>query len=432
MNVVDEKVVDGLTLSTVTTKRGITINALHVKKFDPEIQAALGASLSRDPSGLRERIKKVLGDDVMKKRIMDVFFKKYGHNSIGDMGFMIMSIEGLSMKGAVNVVEHQLFNGQEASTRYINFEDMGFLPVSEDVDQFSQKCFGLYQRLKANLLTHFVSQGMEEKAAEPKAFDIAGAFLPISARTNVYWVGSIRTYIDKIRELTSLDQEDQEIGMAMEAVLDHVCPNSVRRVDADSLRDQLNQERNILTREKGLVKAGVSLSAFNLNGFKEFMSYSKSNILSSKALSVFGNINVFSDIDFRSARDIHRHRIFPVNKILSYESCGVEEFYLNEIPDDGLREEISREVRAIIQEAEVLDGGEYGMPMAVKFSYAMSGPLNGWLYFLHLRSGKTVHPTVISFAHKVASVLERELGLTGLCRSEAVDYAARSEDANKV
>ena len=73
-------------LITQVTIRGIEIKALYIPKLDPETQAALGATLSRDPGSIESRLKRILGCPETKERIMEVYFKRYGHNSIGDMG----------------------------------------------------------------------------------------------------------------------------------------------------------------------------------------------------------------------------------------------------------------------------------------------------------------------------------------------------------
>jgi len=116
-----------VTLVETTTERNIKVIGAYMPTFPPELQAALGATLSRDPGSIKDRLRKLLGNETTQKRIMDVFFKKYGHNSIGDMGEFMISIEGLSMMGALKAIESPLFNGQEASTRYIDFETMGFV-----------------------------------------------------------------------------------------------------------------------------------------------------------------------------------------------------------------------------------------------------------------------------------------------------------------
>jgi hypothetical protein len=92
-------------------------------------------------------------------------------------------------------------------------------------------------------------------------------------------------------------------------------------------------------------------------------------------LGVFGKINFYGDLDFRSARDIHRHRAFRTNTVLEFKEKGIEEFYLNEIPKE-FRNETKKELKEIIKKAKKIKNGEYAFPMAVKISYVMSGDLN--------------------------------------------------------
>ena len=240
-NTIKTEKIGPLKVVTKITQRNIKITAVYVEEINPETQATIGATLSRDPGSIESRLEKIFGNKKISQRVLDVYFKKYGHNSIGDMGTVMFSIERLSMLGAFNLVEHTLFNGQEASTRYLNFGEMGFLPINSEIDKYSEEAFEKYRYILDFLKNKFIQEGMEEKVAEPKAFDIAGAFLPISARTNVYWYGSIRSTIEKIRELRSGNDEDREVGFAMFEVFQKVCPNSMR----DTGEDYLSLKNNL-------------------------------------------------------------------------------------------------------------------------------------------------------------------------------------------
>ncbi len=417
-----------LEIISLTTKREIKVNGIYFKEFEPELQAALGATLSRNPSSAKNRLDKILNNPIIKDRIMNTYFKKYGHNSVGDMGFFIFSIERISMKGAFHLLENQLFNGQEASTRYLDFSEMGFLPVNSEVNKLSKKLFKIYSNLEKDLKKYFIEkENMMEKEAEPRAFDIAGAFLPLSARTNVFWVGSIRTYITQIRKLMSLGEEEKEVGKAMEIIADEICPNSIEKVGFDYLKKEIKEEKRILKKIYSN-KNFLSFKAFNLKGFKEII---KGKITNNNALGIFGNITYTGDFDFRSARDIHRHRAFRVNTVVDFKAKGVEEFYLNEIPKE-LRPKIKKEISEIIKEAKKLENGFYGMPMAVKFPYIISGDLPAWLYFLNLRTGPKVHPTVLELTKKIGSEFEKKLQKKGLYQKNKTEYSIRSGDKNKI
>ena len=417
-------------LVSIKTKRNIKIFGAYFSDFEPELQSALGATLSRDPSSIKERLEKIIKNEKIKDRIMDVYFKKYGHNSIGDMGFYIFSVEGLSMKGAFHLLENQLFNGQEASTRYLDFSKMGYLPVNSEIDKYSEKMFKIYTKLEKDLQKYFVqSENLDPKEAEPKAFDIAGAFLPISARTNVFWVGSIRTYIGQIRKLNSLGEEEKEIGEAMEKIAEIITPHSIRKVGFDYLKEEIEFQQKLIKKEyRKNKKEIISFSAFDLKNFKSEI---KGKIKNVNALSYFGNINYFDELDFRSARDIHRHRSFRLNTVVDFKAGKIEEFYLNQIPKE-FRKEFEKELKEMIKKLKKIEFGYYALPMAIKFPYTISGDLLAWLYFLNLRSGNKVHPTVISMVKKVGEKIEKKLGLKNIYQRNETDYSLRKNDKNKV
>jgi len=58
---------------------------------------------------------------------MSKFYVGYGHKSIGDCGSITLFIEGVSMLGAKAIQDTKLYNGQEASTRYIDFSKQPIL-----------------------------------------------------------------------------------------------------------------------------------------------------------------------------------------------------------------------------------------------------------------------------------------------------------------
>ncbi len=424
-----EKIKD-LRVASLKTKKGININGIYVPNFEPELQAALGATLSRDPSSAKERLKNILNNPKIKNRIMDVYFKNYGHNSIGDMGFLIFSIEGSSMLGGFSCLENRLFNGQEASTRYIDFEKSGFVPIGKEVDALSKKCFNLYKKIKTEILKKLISEGVKEKEAEPQAFDIAGAFLPISARTNIFWVGSIRTYIDQTRKLKSMDGEFKEIGEGMENILKNICPNSVKNIDLEKNKKELEKNKIFLEKNfKNLFPNKEKVTNWESFNLKLFLKNKKNIEIKSKSL--YGNVSSGFSFDFRSIRDIHRHRAFSLNTIASFKPQGVEKFYLEKLPEN-LKKEVEKEVNEIIKKAKKIKNGHYAMPMAIKFKYLMMGNLDAWLYFLYLRSGAKVHPTVISIVQKIGKEFEKKLSLKNLYQRGSADYEKRSKDANKI
>ena len=85
----------------------------------PEDLAMLQALYSRSPASVVTHL------DKLKKsgsgNFMSQYYVGYGHASIGDCGATTVFIEQVSMLVAKAVQDNSLYNGQEASTRYLDF-----------------------------------------------------------------------------------------------------------------------------------------------------------------------------------------------------------------------------------------------------------------------------------------------------------------------
>lgn len=146
---------------------------------NPEVCAALGAQQSRSPASLVSRAGNLT--EPALKRIIGKYFKKYGHNSVGEMGTLFLSIEGISMIAALRVIDTPLFRGQEASTRYMSFKDPSYsfpelLRSNREAHEVVRENSALYNEVFGILFNEYIQEGMEEKDARPRAFDVAGAF----------------------------------------------------------------------------------------------------------------------------------------------------------------------------------------------------------------------------------------------------------------
>jgi thymidylate synthase ThyX len=87
--------------------------------FPPEDIAMLQALYSRDPRTVRTHLDRVR--EAGPGKFMEKFYVGYGHKSIGDCGSTTLFIEGVSMLGAKAIQDWPLYNGQESSTRYLDF-----------------------------------------------------------------------------------------------------------------------------------------------------------------------------------------------------------------------------------------------------------------------------------------------------------------------
>src|SRR3989338_7034678 len=91
----------------------------------PEDLAMLQALYSRSGASVMEHLEKVKAAGSGK--FMESYYIGYGHESIGDCGSTTIFIEGVSMFAAKAIQDNRLYNGQEASTRYIDFSRQPFV-----------------------------------------------------------------------------------------------------------------------------------------------------------------------------------------------------------------------------------------------------------------------------------------------------------------
>jgi thymidylate synthase ThyX len=116
-----------------TSPSGINIFILDTdSRINAEAEAMLQALHSRSTGGLLEHLK------VLEKKgaanFMSQFYVGYGHKSIGDCGSITIFVEGCSMLAAKAIQDSKLYNGQEASTRYIDFSQQPMInPLGSEI-----------------------------------------------------------------------------------------------------------------------------------------------------------------------------------------------------------------------------------------------------------------------------------------------------------
>src|SRR5215208_5280524 len=85
----------------------------------PEIQAYAMAKYSRSAQSMRESIAEL--STQRAEQFLNTFYFQYGHRSIADLAHLAVAVENVSIMAAVRVVDEQLWDGQERSTRYQDF-----------------------------------------------------------------------------------------------------------------------------------------------------------------------------------------------------------------------------------------------------------------------------------------------------------------------
>lgn len=427
-------------------------SSLISTSVNPEMIAAIGASLSRDPATLEERVDRISASEDVAERIMSRFFRDYGHNSVGEMGTLNFSFEEVSMFAALMSICFPTFRGQEASTRYIKWDGEilrnAILPTPLKNNPKAEKsieiCFKLYEKVRDDLIKHYVeNESMSEKQALPRALDVAGAFLPVATKTSVFVTASIRDLIEHSKKLaTSESSEVEYVGKFLLSLVDKECPNSVKDVDDEEIirRKTVRNSLSDATKKNYENEFRVDLSKFNKEAFVEVLDLMVASryFFEENFVGHLGTITVHGTIDFRSMRDVWRHRPFLKRFNLNHK-LGMAEWYLDELPPE-LRIETEEKIKEIEKYAgELAAEGvrecdlAYILPMGFKIHISMTGSANHWMYFLYLRSGVKVHPTVRHFVFDVANGIADELGIPVehllSSMSKYSDYGQRSKDA---
>lgn len=133
------------------------------------------------------------------------------------------------------------------------------------------------------------------------------------------------------------------------------------------------------------------------------------------------SLSVYGTLDFGSFRDLQRHRGGYVGLPIVTGDWGFHRWYIDNLPP-SLREaavnlvfDLLRVYYEKLNDAESLGSTvyskirlQYMLPMGMIVPVDMRFPLRQLVYFVELRSGQTVHPTLRKFAQSCAEVLEYE------------------------
>lgn len=398
----------------------------------PEAGAMLGALYSRSPASVRKHLADI--SERGPEKFMSTYYVKYGHKSIGDMGTAYAFIENVSLLAAKAVQDFPLYNGQECSTRYIDYSTSEFIDPSG-----SARSQAMLERLRAfylRILTEMIpvlkernpiQEGKKvedyEKAIKALAFDIARAFLPGGASTSLVWSGEIRQFGDRLPVLRNHPlKEVCDIGEALEKGLINAYPSS------------FSGKRYGAT-EQYLKEMGAQHAYFDPLTFPEFEAYDSG--LDRRELSQFmdalvmrpmktelpyairdaGTMKFEYLMDFGSYRDNQRHRALAIRMPLLTTRFGFEQWYLNQLTDE-LRSDAQSFLTSYLEDLALLgltpEEEQYLVPIGYRVPVREIGDLRALCYFVELRVDSTVHATMRSRAKQVAETLLQILGDSGL------------------
>ncbi|WP_020374757.1 FAD-dependent thymidylate synthase [Sulfobacillus thermosulfidooxidans] len=182
-----------------------------VTNVPPEVLAYGMAKYSRSNRSLADNLKDLTEDKAAK--FLKTFYFDYGHASIADLAHVAIAIEDISLLAAMEIVDEPLWDGQERSTRYQNFDSSDYYrpeTAPSSYDTATHKLWALYhqmQELGTSLLTEQYPRpsDMPEKTyariIHARALDIARYCLPLNTLTSLGQITSARVLEQQIRRL---------------------------------------------------------------------------------------------------------------------------------------------------------------------------------------------------------------------------------------
>jgi thymidylate synthase ThyX len=199
----------------------------------PEIQAYALAKYSRSNQGMLETIQEL--SQQKAEQFLNTFYFQYGHRSIADLAHLVFGLEQISILAAIDVVDEQVWDGQERSTRYQPFRKTGWYlppdiadtPAARVFETTCNSLFSTYQALTSALLEHLqdavprpddMDDGLYKRTLRARAFDVARSLLPMATHTSVGQIVSARVLERQIARLLGAEYaEVRAIGAELKS-----------------------------------------------------------------------------------------------------------------------------------------------------------------------------------------------------------------------
>lgn len=426
---------------------------------DAEVCAMMQAMYSRSNTRIKVRLNELDVDGEEKaKQSLSSYYLGYGHASINDCGFTTIFVEGVSNIVAKAIEDTQLFNGQESSTRYLDYSNQSIIdpynkPESKEIIEGWLQLYLKYQPMVVEGLMIRYPQGegedtgVYERAIKARSFDIMRGFLPSGVTTQLSWTTSLRHARDRIRFLKYHPCEEvRDVIKAIHSALLEKYPNSFKATDIDidtgseeykfysfwqnhyidfghdSIKEILT-ENQFLWRQEGVDSVDpymIKMVAERSENCKHIPT----------AYDDLGTFKFLTYLDFGSFRDLQRHRRgwCPIPVVKDY-GFGINKWYIDEVmeclsEDDFIN--FKHEIEDLlndIKELEYFSGFSYnkfshqylfpmGINLIVNFSYSFSQ----CIYVSELRSQPTVHETLRPLAQFIGNSINEFFGYETICR----------------
>jgi hypothetical protein len=357
----------------------------------------------------------------------------YNHKSVGQLGSTTIWLEGVSQLAAKAIENHPLFNGQESSTRYIDFTNQPMVYNHACITEWQERWRALY--IKALPLTvdmlkqqfpfetnkghyHYKTSVKEqdiqkittwENTIKARAFDICRGLLPAGVTTNVAFTGTFDIINDHFGEMLYHPCEE------MQDIANQVLDNLAAKYEYAAIPKQKLLERfsYINNDNKHTVSEDFfyQSSDYNSKDFNKLYCLNDGlKFLNLKNRSKFSKIpnneskpllqRYVGLLDFGAFRDIHRHRNGTIAMPMLNIDYDINKWYYSNLPkeiSDELKELANRFKQWWNLTTLPFVDLQYCVPMGYNVVTDYLCDLNQALYILELRTGKTVHQTLRHF-----------------------------------
>lgn len=385
----------------------------------PEATAMVQALYSRDPRSAEIHLEEVRRRGAEK--FMENYYVGYGHKSIGDCGTTTICVENVSMLVAKAVQDTPLYNGQEASTRYL---DMATQPLVNPLgtvegERVQKGWMQLYSRAIELLVPRLKElhprkpsekESVWEKAVKAKAFDIARGLIVAGCTTYVAWHTNLRQAHDHTKELELHPlAEVRDAGGAIRGSLKGKYPSSFSHKPVEGQDEYVRASMGRFAYYYEPIKNFAYVNDLDLDGLAK-----EKGLLASRPprcelhqrFRRYGQITFRFPLDFGSYRDLQRHRSTIQEMPLLTTRLGFHPWYLENLPA-----EVVAEIGALTKATEALPVDDlvrqYYTPMGFMVPVVMACPLPAAVYTAELRSGLTVHATLRAEAKRIGDTLEQ-------------------------
>jgi len=403
----------------------MAINLTILDNFDPETMAMLQAFYSRNHMPIQQRLAELGEDQASIKESLKKWLVGYGHKSIGQCAATTIFLEGVSLLAAKVYQDTPLYNGQETSTRYIDFSNQPIHDPLNDTTGIQQKWLNFYTEHQQAVILHIaknhnlnLDDEVEYKTARAGAFDILRAFLPAGCATQLSWFTTFTHAADRVVQLCY--HPLHEVRVASRGIAEYLqgqYPYAFADLNAQIEKFAEYYSANSLELNY-LVASDKEFDTWPefevTQTFKNQVRTSKglSRVLGTpvpKHLQYNGRFQFKYLLDFGSFRDIQRHR--PCVQMLPVLTTryGFEQWYIDALPfaiQEKAKVLIYNQVLALTKLGKTCSETDlqYYIPLGFKVPGLLDCDYPQLVYISEMRSNQTVHPTLRTLSRKMLKV----------------------------